>query len=198
MIHTDCPTSIVVGIDGSEAAVRAAQWAVDEAMSRDLPLRLLHIIEPGSEAVRLENEYAQIALETARGAVELLSPRVHVQTAIKRGGIDAVLARESRTAELICIGASASESLDEPSGRSTSAAFARSARCPVVVVGNAGEPVASEIGCVAVIVDGSESDDLMLRDAWAQASIRKYSVLAMSREPVVGEQKAASGWRAPQ
>ena len=40
------PTSrpIVVGIDGSKAAIRAALWAVDEAVSRDVPLRLVYAI----------------------------------------------------------------------------------------------------------------------------------------------------------
>jgi nucleotide-binding universal stress UspA family protein len=56
MTRTQSPTSIVVGIDGSDAGVRAAQWAVDEAVSRDVPLRLVHITEPGSEAVRLETD----------------------------------------------------------------------------------------------------------------------------------------------
>ncbi|MBJ7336111.1 universal stress protein [Mycolicibacterium sp.] len=55
------PTApVVVGIDGSASALRAAEWAVDEAISRDAALRLIHVIEPGSEAVRLETEYAEI------------------------------------------------------------------------------------------------------------------------------------------
>jgi nucleotide-binding universal stress UspA family protein len=29
--------SVVVGIDGSQAAVNAAKWAVDEAISRQIP-----------------------------------------------------------------------------------------------------------------------------------------------------------------
>lgn len=33
------PSAIVVGIDGSRAAIQAALWAVDEAVSRDIPLR---------------------------------------------------------------------------------------------------------------------------------------------------------------
>ena len=33
----------IVGIDGSKAALRAALWAVDEAVSRDTPLRLVHV-----------------------------------------------------------------------------------------------------------------------------------------------------------
>ena len=39
------PQPVVVGIDGSKAAIRAALWAVDEAASRDTPLRLLCAIE---------------------------------------------------------------------------------------------------------------------------------------------------------
>ena len=46
MNETSKPPSIVVGIDGSKAAVHAALWAVDEAVSRDIPLRLLYAIEP--------------------------------------------------------------------------------------------------------------------------------------------------------
>ena len=33
--------SAVVGIDGSQAAVNAAKWAVDEAISRQIPVRLV-------------------------------------------------------------------------------------------------------------------------------------------------------------
>ena len=35
---------VIVGIDGSTAALRAALWAVDEAVSRDTPLRLVHVV----------------------------------------------------------------------------------------------------------------------------------------------------------
>ena len=34
--------AVVVGIDGSRSAVGAALWAVDEAVSRDIPLRLVY------------------------------------------------------------------------------------------------------------------------------------------------------------
>ena len=36
--------SVVVGVDGSHAAVNAAKWAVDEAISRQIPLRLVHVV----------------------------------------------------------------------------------------------------------------------------------------------------------
>jgi nucleotide-binding universal stress UspA family protein len=37
---------IVVGTDGSEPAARAVAWAADEAVRRDLPLRIVHAISP--------------------------------------------------------------------------------------------------------------------------------------------------------
>ena len=42
MIHPHVLSSVVVGIDGSDAAIAAALWAADEAIARDLPLRLIH------------------------------------------------------------------------------------------------------------------------------------------------------------
>jgi nucleotide-binding universal stress UspA family protein len=41
--------SVVVGINGSQAAVNAAKWAIDEALSRQMPLRLVYVI-PRQEA----------------------------------------------------------------------------------------------------------------------------------------------------
>lgn len=34
---------VVVGIDGSRAAIHAAQWAIDEAVDRNVPLCLVHV-----------------------------------------------------------------------------------------------------------------------------------------------------------
>jgi nucleotide-binding universal stress UspA family protein len=34
---------VVVGVDGSDAAITAAKWAIDEAVSRDVPLRIVHV-----------------------------------------------------------------------------------------------------------------------------------------------------------
>ena len=41
MNESPTPTSIVAGIDGSKATVNAALSAVDEAICRDIPMRLL-------------------------------------------------------------------------------------------------------------------------------------------------------------
>jgi nucleotide-binding universal stress UspA family protein len=62
------PRPIVVGIDGSKAAVDAALWAVDEAVSGDVPLRLLYAIEQG-DALEAEPEAMAGKLATAETAV---------------------------------------------------------------------------------------------------------------------------------
>jgi Universal stress protein family len=52
MQHLDSsPLSVVVGIDGSRAAVDAASWAADEAVSRDIPLRLVYVGPLGHAAL---------------------------------------------------------------------------------------------------------------------------------------------------
>ena len=44
--HCPSPPAVVVGIDGSRPGIDAALWAVDEAVSRDIPLRLVYAIDP--------------------------------------------------------------------------------------------------------------------------------------------------------
>ena len=71
------PPSITVGVDGSRGAVRAALLAIDEAVSRDIPLRLVYAIEPQDEAHRLAG--AELAVRYAANAVEATERRVKVE-----------------------------------------------------------------------------------------------------------------------
>ena len=74
MKHMEAPGPIIVGVDGSRAAINAAVWAIDEAISRDVPLRIVHVthITQASIAPKvqfsLEREYAETALRQARAA----------------------------------------------------------------------------------------------------------------------------------
>ena len=80
---------IVVGIDGSEAAIQAAEWAVDEAFSRDVPLRLVEVMPQQAEPAPLasvgnlamEREYGQTALRIALHFIERIarSEKVRVE-----------------------------------------------------------------------------------------------------------------------
>ena len=82
------PPAVVVGIDGSRSAVDAALWAVDEAVSRDIPLRLVYAIDPGRppehdprRAAR-ELAAAEIAVRYAYTAVESTDKPVKIEVEI--------------------------------------------------------------------------------------------------------------------
>jgi nucleotide-binding universal stress UspA family protein len=96
--------AIVVGIDGSKAAVTAAEWALDEAMSRTSPLRLVYVISADDDDYPPETDYAEEALRAARPAVHVGGKAVTVDTAILSGGVDSTLLHESQAAAMICVG----------------------------------------------------------------------------------------------
>jgi nucleotide-binding universal stress UspA family protein len=79
---------VVVGFDGSDAAINAAIWAIDEATSRDVPLRIVHVshIEGQSGApkgtFRLDAQYAESSLRAATAAVEAIGEPVKIETEI--------------------------------------------------------------------------------------------------------------------
>ena len=60
--------SVVVGIDGSQAAVNAAKWAVDEAISRQIPLRRVHVVGR-SEAQSASHDISDWELECGETAL---------------------------------------------------------------------------------------------------------------------------------
>lgn len=183
MTESKARPAVVVGIDGSEAAIRAARWAVRAAVGRNLPLRLIYVIEPGSEAVRLEAEYAGIALREARAAVTTSGQEVDVETGIRYGRIDAVLAQESCNAEMICVGTgdvdSDSDDLSDRPAHTTASDLTRSARCRVVVVGQLDEEPPAEPGCLAVVIDESSTAELMLQDAFREARLRNCALMVL-------------------
>jgi nucleotide-binding universal stress UspA family protein len=110
MKPTEGVRPIVAGIDGSTAAINAAYWAIDEAISRGIPLRLVQVMHaeevstvPGEED-HLATQYAETALHAAHAAIQASGRPVNVQTAILRGDVDSALIEESCRAAMICVG----------------------------------------------------------------------------------------------
>ncbi len=81
--------AVVVGVDSSAAAMHAAVWAVDEAVSRDIPLRLVHVSggrkipDPVGTAQKLAD--AENAIGRVGSAVEATDKPVKLETDIVRG-----------------------------------------------------------------------------------------------------------------
>ncbi|CAM2803873.1 universal stress protein [Mycobacterium intermedium] len=176
--------SVVVGIDGSKAAVQAALWAVDEAVSRDIPLRLVYVInaielsgEPGSDDARMAG--ARLALHDASRAVAATGKPVKIETEILRGKPLNKLLHESANAAMICVGSMGLNHARRGQG-SVAATLAGAALCPVAVIHRDPKFGATpEVSAVVAEVDNGA----VLRYAFAEARLRGVPLRAISVHP---------------
>jgi nucleotide-binding universal stress UspA family protein len=183
MRPTDRARPIVVGIDGSTAAINAAEWAIDEAISRAAPLRLVQVVhaEEGSSASseddHLAMQYAETALHTAHAAIQAGGEPVEVNTSIRRGDAALTLIEESCRAAMICVG---SVGIGYAASRllgSSAVALANHAHCPVAIIRTDGE--ASHGKQIVAVVDRYPDSDDVIHQALDEARLRKASVLAL-------------------
>jgi nucleotide-binding universal stress UspA family protein len=180
MTPTEPASSIVVGIDGSTAAINAANWGVDEAISRDIPLRLVQVVRDeraSGEADNLETQYAEMALHAARAAVQGRGKRVKVDTAIRRGDVDMTLIEESRGAAMICVGSVGIGYAASWLLGSTAVALAKHAQCPVAIIRTDGQPSGGKQ--IVVVVDRHSDSDDVVHYALEEARLRRAPVLAL-------------------
>jgi len=179
MPHLDSsPPSVVVGIDGSRAAVDAALWAADEAVSRDIPLTLVYAIEPSGTAkvdpqtAAHELASAEIAVRHAFIAVESTEKPVKIEVEILQGRSPTrALLEASRPAAMICVGSMGLKHATERRVGSTAIALAASARCPVAIV-RGQDPRPREIGWVVAELDGSFASNGVLQSGLDEALLR--------------------------
>ncbi|CAM4126588.1 universal stress protein [Mycobacterium senriense] len=171
--------SVVVGIDSSLAAVNAAKWAVVEATSRGLPLRLVYVIPDGEPphasagAMQREPESAETALLRAQYAVQALRKSVDVGTVLLRGDPDCVLIDESRDAAMICVGSKPHGY--EPVGP-VAAVLAQRAHCPVAIIRT--DIYAPHItgGVIVVGLDDEPDNDVVVHMAMEEGRLRGATV----------------------
>lgn len=177
--------SVVVGIDGSKAAVDATEWAVDEAIARDVPLRLVCVVSPGPEAglspneIELDIEYAETVLRQASAAIEATGKAVKVDTAILRGAPADSLLAESRTAELVCVGSSGIGAVARRLIGSTATTLAEKASCPVAIIRYHEADSRPERRWIAVAVKAPTDDEEIVLAAMQEARLRHVPVLAI-------------------
>jgi nucleotide-binding universal stress UspA family protein len=174
--------SIIVGIDGSKAAIRAAVWAIDEAVRRDVPLRLVHVITEDPDATLhsrdLDLDYARAehAIHQATMAVEAVGAPVRLQMEILRGQTTSKLIDEALSAAMLCVGQTGH--LRRKLG-SIASALLRSSGCPVAVI-RLHEGASLDGRWVIAIVDDSINAQAVLRHAVDEAQLRTAPLLVLT------------------
>jgi nucleotide-binding universal stress UspA family protein len=174
--HYSPSPTVVVGIDGSRSAIDAALWAVDEAVSRDIPLRLVYAIDPTCASTDPRDTArdlarAEVAVRHAFTAVESTDKPVKIEVEILQDRPTHALRNASRWAAMLCVGSAGLKDCVKGRIGSTAAALASSAHCPVAVV-RGHDPVHAAQQWVVVEVDESAASDGVLRRAIEEAQLR--------------------------
>lgn len=172
--------AIVVGIDGSRAATHAAVWAIDEAVSRDIPLRLVYVVDPGDACGVRDDDtrlaVAHAALTDAHRAIDAAGKPVKVETDILWGKTVFKLTEESRSAVMICVGRIGINHACR-GGPSVASSLVAMALCPVAVIQqSASRPATPRVSSVVVDVDNGT----VLRHAFEEARLRRATLRAVT------------------
>ncbi|MFC5720911.1 universal stress protein [Streptomyces gamaensis] len=189
---------LVVGFDGSDSALRALDWAVDEAVRRRLPLRIVYAslwerYEPAVPIFGSERPDDDVMTEriiaSAQERVQKLAPDAEVQSVLTPEDPVAALVRESHEAAAVVTGSRGRGAVTGLLLGSVSLSVAGRAHCPVVVV--RGED--SEVhGRIVVGVGDPDEAASAVRFALREAEARGCEVRAV-RAWRCAEQYPANG-----
>ncbi len=140
---------ILVGVDGSDDAMRAVKYALGTAERTGQDIWLVHAVDDGVLTSGWGVVYdptilSAVGEEALNVAKTFLTdngfPAARIHAEVLMGHPTAVLADLSESAELCVVGRRAAGGLDRMFVGSTSVTLAGSARCPVIVISAASTP----------------------------------------------------------
>jgi len=179
-------TPIVVGVDGSEQALRAAEWAAREAVRRKAPLRIVSVsampsrmrpyrAAPATVADTLHKISAQLLAEAVTRVREV-APGLPVDAELVTGAPAQTLTACGSGASVLVVGARGAGGFSAMVLGSVSRYVAMHAPCPVVVAHEDDMAVLREI--VVGVGHPAEADD-SLGFAFEEASMRGARLTAV-------------------
>jgi nucleotide-binding universal stress UspA family protein len=177
---------IIVGIDGSQAAIAAALWGVDEAIGRAVPLRLISVIKqthPSPDDYARDLHHAETSLRQAQSAVEASGNLVKIETEIPRGPAGPVLVEASRDAEMICVGSVGIGHYARSILGSTATELAENAHCPVAVLRTESEQPPPDVSWIVVRMTDAPGNDAVVKYAAWEAELRRAPMLVLGGRP---------------
>jgi nucleotide-binding universal stress UspA family protein len=179
---------VVVGVDGSDSALRAVRWAADEAARRGAPLRLVTAfgwtddISVGYPGLNIRyrdvllDEYRRglaTAVETAGGR----QPELELSHELRIGQPIGTLADEALRAQLLVVGDRGLNRVEGLLVGSVGVAMATHAACPVVVV--RGPERTDSTQPIVVGADGTAVSEAAIAFAFQAAADRSVSLIAV-------------------
>jgi len=181
---------IVVGVDGSAAAVDAARWAAGEAARRNCELRLVHAYTlpasagypdygPSPDDLRPAlHEEGQQAVDRLATDLHRTFPALTIRTKVLYDRPAVALRRESEHAALTVVGSGNTRRVYGVLLGSVALAVASTNPAPVAVIHR--DQSSAPTGPVVVGVDGSEISDAAVAFAFQAASTRGADLVAVN------------------
>lgn len=179
--------TVVVGVDGSDSALRAVRWGAAEAGRRRVSLRLVMAFAapPAGAPGHRGGRHREILLDAARGRLveaaavaEQEAAGLDVEQQFVVGSPIAVLAEEAGRAQVLVVGDRGLSRIEGLLAGSVAVALAARAPCPVVVVRGVGNERPGTAP-VVVGVDGSVTSDAAVAFAFEAASARHTGLVAV-------------------
>lgn len=177
---------ILVGVDGSQAALEAVSWAVREARLRGTGLRLVHVMVAWPLEMAEGAPYAEVGRWMREGATSMLTEAlerarevdagVAVETVLLPGDPRLVLIEAAKTADLLVVGSHGRDGFSGMLLGSVALGVAGHTPAPVAVIRKTPIPSGGE---VVVGVDGSAEGGSAIAFAFAEASLRGAGLRAV-------------------
>ncbi|KAB1985809.1 universal stress protein [Streptomyces triticiradicis] len=174
---------LVVGVDGSEPSLRAADWAADEAALRGVPLRVVYAsLWERYEGTALAGEHKPFEEVRADDIVTVAARRVlkrhpdlEVSTEILAEEPEYALVRAGRDASALVLGTRGRSGFVEMLLGSVSLAVAAYADCPVIVLRGGHDNHVDDATARRVVVGVGETgkDSAAVRFAAEEARLRR-------------------------
>ena len=177
---------VIVGVDGSEESLLAAEWAAMEARRRGLPLRIVsapamaprqpdYLRRQAPVARSLRGASAE-AIEAAVGRVEEVTPGLEITTGLLSGPPALAVAGSGSGAAMLVVGARGAGGFAAMVLGSVSRYAAIRAACPVIVARQASMAVHQE---VAIGVRDPQDISAALAFAFDEAAVRHADLVVV-------------------
>jgi nucleotide-binding universal stress UspA family protein len=214
---------IVVGVDASPTSEPALRWAIAEASTRRIPLKLVSAWNPGFDidalglATREVEAHCRAVLDHAKEEVNAADPSIPVTTTTYIGPALTALIDASRNADTVVVGSRGLRPLRALLIGATSLEVAAHAECPAVlvretatsrpggrvVVGVDGTPQSAEAVAYGFAYASAHAVDLTVLHAFQVEYVAgvisglsaEDSTTRVAQEELVLTAEAVAGWR---
>ncbi len=175
----ELPGAVVVGVDGSRWSLNAVSWAVAEAVTRGVTLRLVRAVRSAPRGAAAGE--CDAALADAYDMARSMHPTLLIETAVVVGPPGTALERESANASMVCIGARPPHCAGGRLFGETASHLAAYARCPVAIIRSRDDGSARVGGVVSVVLSDEADNDDVVHLAMEEGRLREATVRQIDR-----------------